>query len=103
MAERVEFSQADRIVEVFGGRKALAEALGHKHGTTVQRWQETGWIPPKHNEAIIAAAKKLGLRLNIMDFCTVDPSQEGLSDVIDPCSCLLAIKEEDFSQNVPPK
>lgn len=51
------------IINLFGGIRPLARALGHKNATTVQAWAEKGKIPTwRWHEVLKAArAKRLGL------------------------------------------
>jgi hypothetical protein len=64
-------SQADRIIEKFGGITALARALGHKHPTTVQGWKDRKFIPAKHQADVLNKARDLGLDLTTDDFFDV--------------------------------
>ncbi len=58
---------ATRIVERFGGTRALARAIG-KPPSTVQSWKDSGLIPAQHQAAVLAAAKKAALGLSTDDF-----------------------------------
>lgn len=69
-------TQADRIIDRFGGVRALAGALGHKHHTTVQGWKDRGVIPPRQHQAIWDAAQDVGVGLELRDFAAVS-GQEG--------------------------
>lgn len=53
-------SVAGIVINRFGGLTPLARALGHKHASTVQGWQETGRIPPKQWPAIEKASFEAG-------------------------------------------
>jgi hypothetical protein len=44
----------------FGGMTALADALG-KRPSTVQRWMESGFIPPKYQAEIQSAAVRMAI------------------------------------------
>jgi hypothetical protein len=59
---------AERIIERFGGLSALAQALGHKHASTVQRWKESGFIPARHQQRVLDAARDKGISLDPSDF-----------------------------------
>ncbi len=59
---------AERIIERFGGLTKLADALGHKHPTTVQGWKVRGRIPAKQQEVVLKLAKDRGLDLEPADF-----------------------------------
>lgn len=59
---------AGRIIDRFGGLSALARLLGHKHPTTVQGWKERGFIPAKHQAAVLAKAREIGVELTPDDF-----------------------------------
>lgn len=65
-------TQAQRIIDKFGGLAALARALGHANPTTVQGWKERGVIPPKHHQAVWNAAKSAGIPIAITDFVAID-------------------------------
>lgn len=52
-------SQATYIIDRFGGVTALARALGHRWPSTVQEWKRSGFIPPRHYEAILTAGIEL--------------------------------------------
>ena len=53
----VSSSVAVEVIAAFGGLSAAARALGHKHVSTVQGWQESGRIPSWRRPEIVAAAK----------------------------------------------
>lgn len=57
-------SNAQHIIERFGGLTKMAKALGHKHVTTVQGWKNSGKIPSYRIFEIEAAAKRLGIDLS---------------------------------------
>jgi len=59
---------ADRIIGRFGGLQATAKALEHRHATTVQGWKERGYIPGKQIPAVLKAAHKLGIKIELSDF-----------------------------------
>lgn len=61
-------SQAELIIERFGGIAALARALGHANSSTVQGWKERGFIPFRHHEDVLGAARDIGLNLSGDDF-----------------------------------
>ena len=46
----------DKLLEVFGGYKELAEKLGMKY-VTVYAWSMRNSIPKKHHAAIITASE----------------------------------------------
>lgn len=69
-------TQADRIIGRFGGVRALAGALGHKHPTTVHGWKDRGVIPSKQHQAIWDAAQEAGVRLELRDFAAVSGQEE---------------------------
>lgn len=51
-------SVAGEVIAAFGGLSAAARALGHKHVSTVQGWQESGRIPSWRRKEILEAAAK---------------------------------------------
>lgn len=52
-------SQAEYLIGRFGGLTAMSRALGHRNPTTVQRWKESGTIPPKRYPEILDAGANL--------------------------------------------
>jgi len=60
-------NSAERIMDKFGGKSALARSLG-KSPSTVQYWAKTGTIPAKWQGQILALARELGIRLYSGDF-----------------------------------
>ena len=61
-------TQAERIIERFGGITRLAKALGHRHPTTVQGWKNSGYIPARRQQAVLDAAAHEGVPLAPTDF-----------------------------------
>ena len=57
---------AKQIVNLFGGLRPMATALGHQNPTTIQYWVKKG-IPRWRNHEILAAAKSLRLKLKPAD------------------------------------
>jgi hypothetical protein len=53
----LRMTQAQRVIDKFGGLSAMAKALGHKHPTTVQGWKDRGFIPSSRHREVLAAAK----------------------------------------------
>lgn len=51
-----------RVIILFGGLTALAVAIG-KRPSTVQRWLDTGYIPPRYQADILSAAQERGIDL----------------------------------------
>ncbi|WP_420411636.1 carph-isopro domain-containing protein [Roseibium sp.] len=66
-------NQTRVIAAKFGGKSKLADALGHKSRSTVQRWDAAGWIRPVYYRDILEAAEKHGIPLEHSDFHTIDP------------------------------
>jgi hypothetical protein len=64
----IRMTQAQRVIEKFGGLTAMAKALGHEHPTTVQGWKERGFIPAKRHQEVLDAAAALKIDLNVSDF-----------------------------------
>ena len=60
-------STAANIIDKFGGIRPMARAIGRTH-STVQGWKESGFIPARHQEAVMAAAKAAGVDLGPADF-----------------------------------
>lgn len=78
----MRMSQAEFIIEKFGGITALARALGHKHPTTVQGWKERGFIPSPQQDGVLEAAQAVGVDLEPADFFT-GPSGRATEDETD--------------------
>lgn len=53
----------ETIISKFGGLRAMAKALGHKHPTTVQGWKVSGRIPSWRMAEIREAANIAGIEL----------------------------------------
>lgn len=70
----------DRVIERFGGISALANALGHKHPTTVSQWKVRGVIPARQQDAVLRAAVEKGIPLTPADFFDTDASPEPAPD-----------------------
>lgn len=70
------FSQTERegiarsIITKFGGITALANALGHRHITTVAHWWKVGIIPTKWQQDLFILAPYVGVSLAPDDFFT---------------------------------
>ncbi len=58
---------ASRIAAKFGGVVALARALG-KAQSTCHRWLVSGFIPSKHQAAVMAAAREKRIKLRADEF-----------------------------------
>ena len=69
-------SQAEFIIEKFGGVRPMASALGAPP-TTIQGWKERGFIPARRQSAVLAAARARGIELGPADFFAADAA--GLS------------------------
>ncbi len=61
-------SQAELIIEKFGGVTALARALDHKFPTTVQGWKARGFVPAPQQARVLNAGRELGLDIEPADF-----------------------------------
>lgn len=60
-------SSAERIINLFGGTRALANALDLPP-STVQSWKDAGLIPAKHQQTVLDKAIELGISLTPADF-----------------------------------
>lgn len=67
-------TQAETIIERFGGTRALARALC-KPPTTVQSWKDSGLIPSKHHEHLMQVAREKGVDLRPDDFFASQPER----------------------------
>lgn len=65
-----------RIIEIFGGLTATAEALDLKYPSVVQQWRDRGNIPARYYTKIIAAAADRGVSLTLGDFFTDQDAAE---------------------------
>ena len=70
-------SQAEIIIERFGGITALARALGHEHPSTVQGWRDRGIIPARRQAELLGLAKTTGIDLSPNDFFSDQESEGG--------------------------
>jgi hypothetical protein len=61
-------TQAEYIIQKFGGINAMAAKLGHRNASTVQGWKKRGTIPPGRYVEILAASKAHGIQLAPDDF-----------------------------------
>jgi hypothetical protein len=59
---------ACEIIELFGGIRPMAKALGHKHPSTVQAWADNESIPHWRFYEILTAARKMRLGIKESDF-----------------------------------
>lgn len=67
--ETQDQTPAARIAEKFGGIAAWARAYEpEKPLTTVQRWVTGGFVPARHMDDTLAAAKRVRVKLSSKDF-----------------------------------
>jgi hypothetical protein len=59
-------SYASKIVERFGGTRAMAQALGFPP-STVQSWKAKGRIPGHHQILVLKKARERGIPLTYAD------------------------------------
>ncbi len=59
---------AARIIGLFGGQTALANALGMRHPSTVHGWKVRGVVPARRQADVLRAAREAGLPLTADDF-----------------------------------
>lgn len=62
-------SQAEKIIQRFGGISAMSRATGVPK-STIQRWKTSGCIHPRHNPVIMGSAKSAQIQLTSDDFST---------------------------------
>ena len=67
MIYHVLMTQAERIISKFPTQEALAKAIG-VHQSTVAMWKARGFVPVRQQEAVLAAAKALKVKLKPVDF-----------------------------------
>ena len=71
----VRMTQVDRIISKFGGLTRLADALGHKHPTTVQGWRKRGVVPLRQIARVVGAAKKRKISLKVEDLVPTEATE----------------------------
>lgn len=75
-------NSAERIIDKFGGKSALARALG-KAPSTTRYWAQTGRVPAKYHSDILALAREQRIHLQPVDFVdTTDSIDQELSDEV---------------------
>ena len=67
-------TQAERILSKFPTMAALARELGHTHTSTVNAWKRSGFIHQRHHNAIMEAARQMGVELMPADFSVIEDS-----------------------------
>lgn len=65
-------SAAETVIARFGGISKLADALGHKHVTTVQGWKDRRFIPVRRWPEVLKAARDQGIPLTRDDLIDGD-------------------------------
>jgi len=60
-------AHASKIIETFGGTRAMASAIGLPP-STVQSWKDSGVIPAKRQQDVLDKARELGKELSPADF-----------------------------------
>jgi hypothetical protein len=63
----MSISQADFVIQKFGGQTAMARALGTSQGT-VWGWSKRGFIPARQMANVMDAARALKIKLPIDTF-----------------------------------
>jgi hypothetical protein len=58
---------AERIIQVFGGTRRAATALGQPP-STVQSWKRAGVIPARHQGRVLETAQQLNLPITAESF-----------------------------------
>jgi hypothetical protein len=61
-------SQAQRIVDRWGGVAAMVETSGYGFDTAIRNWIRAGVIPDKHHLPLLLAARAAGVDLTPADF-----------------------------------
>lgn len=67
---------ADRVIDKFGGRAALAKLIG-KGVSTIQYWAKVGSIPTKWQEPLLRLARERSIDLSPSDFIETTPEATG--------------------------
>jgi hypothetical protein len=70
---------AIRTITKFGGLTKCSVALGRAK-STIQRWQESGYIHPRHYPVIMHAAVTEGVVLDPKDFAGVDADHPAFNE-----------------------
>jgi len=90
-------TQAARIIKRFGGLTKAARAW-NKSKSTVQRWQQSGYIHPDYYDDILAAAVVERVRLDPADFNVVDVSHPAFNEGYSPSVDSTADHDAESSQ-----
>ena len=61
-------SQFDHIVRKFGGKQKLKKALNMPHITTINYWEQNGFIHSKDFQRILIAGQDAGVDIGPCDF-----------------------------------
>ena len=65
---------AAKIIERFGGTRAMARLLG-KPPSTIQSWKEGGFIPAHHQSDVLRAAREADVGLAPEDFFEIEAGE----------------------------
>jgi hypothetical protein len=76
---------ARRIIKRFGGLSKAARAW-RKSKSTIQRWQESGYIHPNYHDDILTAAVAEKITLDPKDFNLVDTAHPAFNAPCTPSS-----------------
>jgi hypothetical protein len=57
-----------KVIQAFGGIRALARALGHANPSTVSGWYRRGRVPWRQIPIVIEAAEMRGIAIEYSDF-----------------------------------
>nr|BDD45140.1 hypothetical protein 26 [bacterium] len=61
-------TQAEHIIEKFGGIRPMARKIGLKWHNNVQQWKDYGYIPARWHQQILESAEREGIDLTPNDF-----------------------------------
>lgn len=68
MSEEIEKANiAVRIIAKFGGIRPMARII-NRPTSTVQSWEQSGYIPARQQENILQSARAFGIELTPADF-----------------------------------
>ena len=60
-------SYVDRIIEKFGGVRAMAGKIG-RPPSTIQDWKNSGFVPARQQQNVLDKAREHGIALGTADF-----------------------------------
>ena len=65
--KRPNSAHVEQVIAHFGGIRPMADAMGHKSQSTVQKWKERGNIPYWRHDEIFRAARRKKIKRSIIE------------------------------------